>query len=111
MVLMLVLGLLAAYFAISALNRSSINERNRLSANTLAQAKDALIGFAAAYRDNAPTHANQVFGYLPCPDMTNSGTASASPTCPAQDISATGRLPWNTLGLPALRESAGECLW
>ena len=111
LVLMLVLGLLAAYFAISALNRSSINERNRLSANTLAQAKDALIGFAAAYRDNAPTHANQVFGYLPCPDMTNSGTASASPTCPAQDISATGRLPWNTLGLPALRESAGECLW
>ena len=97
LVLMLVLGLLAAYFAVSALNRASQNERVRINANVMAQAKDALLGFAATYRDS---HANQVFGYLPCADLDNNGAAgvggiaSVAPSCPNQDISAVGRLPW-----------------
>ncbi len=118
LVLMMILGLLAAYFAISALNGGSQNERNRVNTKAMAQAKEALIGFAATYRD---THPNvlldhvEVFGYLPCPDIDNllatNGVASVSPSCPNQNISTTGRLPWNTLGIPALRDNAGECLW
>lgn len=103
LVILLIVGALGAYFAISALNSQS--ERDQQTAHTLAQAKEALIGFAVTYRD---LHPNQVFGLLPCPGNGN-GTAGA--TCLARDVTAAGRLPWNTLGLPALRDSSAECLW
>ncbi|MGE5385607.1 MAG: hypothetical protein ACM3SV_06955 [Betaproteobacteria bacterium] len=105
LVILLIVGALAAYFAISALN-SGQAERDQQTANTLAKAKEALIGFAATYRD---LHANQVFGYLPCPDAANAGTAPGA--CGAASVSEVGHLPWNTLGLPPLRDSGGECLW
>lgn len=73
----------------------------------LAQAKDALIGYAAA--DNRP-------GSLPCPDINNKGSAgSPFPTdCPGYVAGSSvyvGRLPWRTLGLPDLRDGNGERLW
>ncbi len=105
LVILLIVGALAAYFALSALN-SGQAERDQQTANTLAKAKEALIGFAATYRD---FHASQVFGFLPCPDTTNTGTAPGA--CGAANVSQAGRLPWNTLGLPPLRDSGGECLW
>ena len=106
LVLMLILGLIAAFFAINTFNRSSLNERNRIAANTLAQAKEALIGYAATYRDG---HTDQAFGFLPCPDTNTDGSPELS--CGDRDASRLGRLPWKTLGLPALRDNAGECLW
>lgn len=106
MVLMLALGLLAAYFGVSALNRSTRNERNRVNAAAFAQARDALIGSAVTYRDS---HAGEGFGFLLCPDATNNGITALS--CGAQDVSVYGRLPWRTLGLPPLRDHGGECLW
>jgi hypothetical protein len=72
----------------------------------MAQAKAALIGYAATYRD---THSGEPFGLLPCPDTDNDGVAEAS--CGSADVSVIGRLPWKTLGLPPLRDAAGECLW
>jgi hypothetical protein len=110
MILLLIAGVLGAFFAMHALNSNT--ERDKVTAAVLAQAKDALLGYAVTYRDN---HANEMFGYLPCPDIDNAtatpGQADADAACSGKDISTLRRLPWSTLGLPPLRDSAGECLW
>ncbi len=72
----------------------------------LAEAKAALIGYAATYRDRKTDSA---FGYLPCPDTNNSGFETAN--CGTAGETAIGRLPYKTLGLPPLHDSSGECLW
>ncbi len=82
------------------------SERARITHDALAQAKAALIGYAATYRD---VHPDKSFGYLPCPDTNNDGNAEAS--CGTTDVSMIGRLPWKTLGLPPLHDANGECLW
>lgn len=110
MLVIMVMGALT--FLISSLNTSALeNARQETTAAALAQAKSALIGYAITYGD---THAGQVHGYLPCPDPN--GTAGAngegsSETCDNKNISAIGRLPWKTLGLPPLHDGNGECLW
>ncbi len=87
------------------------NARQEKTTAALAQAKDALIGYAITYGD---THSGETHGYLPCPDMN--GEAGGNPegsseTCGTTDADTLGRLPWKTLGLPVLRDDAGECLW
>jgi len=107
LIMLTIIGLGAAFLLVSALNKANQKiERDKITSATLAQAKDALIGYAATYRD---THPNEVFGYLPCPDTNNDGQSEA--TCGAADVSTIGRLPWKSLSLPALRDSGGECLW
>ncbi|SDH85520.1 hypothetical protein [Propionivibrio dicarboxylicus] len=80
--------------------------RHQTTEEVLAQAREALLGFAATYRD---THAEQSFGYLPCPNLDNDGISSLS--CGLAQVSALGRLPWKSLDLPNYRDSTGECLW
>jgi hypothetical protein len=75
--------------------------RDKTTAAALAQARDALIGYAAG-------HATQP-GVLPCPDSDNDGSADSP--CGALGVTAIGRLPWKTLGLENLRDGAAECLW
>lgn len=85
--------------------------RARRTEASLAQAKEALIFYAASYAD---THPGEVPGYLPCPDngTTGEGTAATSSSaCALKDVTALGRLPWKTLGLSDLRDGNGECLW
>ncbi|MDD5058549.1 MAG: hypothetical protein PHQ60_11815 [Sideroxydans sp.] len=98
-----------AFVIIKALNSSTEAGRNEANAAVLAQAKQALIGFAATYKENPNHQSDEAYGYLPCPDVTNDGIAD--PPCGNQDVSVIGRLPWKTLGLPPLRDSTGECLW
>ncbi len=74
----------------------------------MAQAREALIGYAATYRD---LHPNQVFGYLPCPDRGTGVEGQAQSACGGADVTVIGRLPWKTLDLPPLRDASGECLW
>lgn len=76
------------------------------TARVLGIARDALIGFAATYRNKE--HPNADFGYLPCPDLNGDGS---SETCGTKDQTSVGRLPYLTLNLPDLRDGAGECLW
>src|SRR5262245_10615806 len=71
------------------------------TAAALAKAKEALIGYAAS-DPNRP-------GVLPCPDTDDDGSADSP--CGALGVTAIGRLPWRTLGLPDLRDGYGECLW
>lgn len=108
MLLLLLVSVGALAVFVTGLNRATQQlERDRITTAALAQAKEALIGWAATYRDNS--HPNEIFGYLPCPDADNDGFAE--PSCDSKDVSVIGRLPWKTLGLPPLRDGAGECLW
>ena len=80
--------------------------QDRATTDVLAQAKQALIGYAAQYPDRP--------GALPCPDNDNNGWADDQQvpnTDCNQSNERVGRLPWKTLGLPDLRDSAGERLW
>ncbi len=100
--ILVLLGLIAGVLAVgftSDLARQ--NNKEQQTVDALAKAKEALIGYAA----NDP---NQP-GVLPCPDSNNDGRADSP--CGATGVTAIGRLPWKTLGLPDLRDGSGECLW
>lgn len=90
------------------------NERQAKTSTALAQAKDALIGYAITYGD---THIGEVHGYLPCPDIDgkdisgNPAEGSAKANCGNKNVSQIGRLPWRTLNLAPLRDGDSECLW
>lgn len=107
MVMLILLGLAVALL-VSALKSNPQIERDKITADALAKAKDALIGYAATYGDR---NDKRVFGHLPCPDLGTGTEGSEAPSCSEKDISALGRLPWKSLGLPPLRDSSGECLW
>ncbi len=101
-VMVVIMAVGSAAFLVNSLNSAGLKiKRDEITAAALAQAKDALIGQAVTYNDYP--------GSLPCPDTDDDGTSDAGGTtgCP-QYI---GRLPWKTLGLPDLRDAAGERLW
>jgi len=104
----------ASSVAVKALNNGNSQiARDKLTAAALAQAKEALIGYAITYAENHPD-SPQVLGYLPCPDTSGTdigGEGAAASVCGAQDANAIGKLPWKTLDLPPLRGGDGECLW
>lgn len=77
------------------------------SLEALAQARNALIGYAISYEER---HPGEGYGFLPCPDSGNDGSTPIG-ACGARGVAAIGRLPWRTLGLPDLRDGWGECLW
>lgn len=84
--------------------------RARITERALAQAREALIAYAAG-RPITPAVGP---GYLPCPDLDGDGWAEA--TCGSLDGASgqaqrLGRLPWKTLGLPMLTDGDGERLW
>ena len=102
MVMLVIMIVGTAVILVSSLASSAIKiERDKTTANALAQAKEALIGRALA-DGNRP-------GSLPCPDTDDDG--SAEPLSGDECPNYTGRLPWRTLRLPDLRDGAGERLW
>jgi hypothetical protein len=109
---MTVLLVAGTYLFVSStdISRNTV-EREKITARALAQAKDALIGYAITYAD---MHAGNVGGYLPCPDLSGTdigGEGAAAGVCRSKNVSQIGRLPWKTLDLPVLRDGSGECLW
>ena len=87
------------------------SRRQQKTDAALTAAKEALIGYAVS-RDLSSGSARP--GDLPCPDTTNSGNRGAS--CGNQlgttgQAARLGRLPWRSLGLPELKDGAGETLW
>jgi len=122
LILLAILSTAIIYAIVAGLNHSAgdlARARDLKTYAALAQAKAALIAYAVTYKD---THDNPPFsytvpGYLPCPDLGSSiseGVAAANcTTSPSSTwlVSVMGRLPWKTLGLDALKDSSGECLW
>ena len=112
MLLMLLLGVGALAVFVSGLNRATSQlERDRITNVALAQAKEALIGYAASV-DLSSSGARP--GDLPCPDTNNDGVAETlcgnASGSTGQSLRL-GRLPWKTLNLPDLRDGYGERLW
>jgi type II secretory pathway pseudopilin PulG len=114
MLVIMVMGLVA--FFVSSLGSSALQlKRDEVTGQALAQAKEALIGYAVTYGD---VHSGQMYGYLPLPDLgsTRNGTpeegnASGTFVGNTKNLTVIGRLPWRKLGLLPLRDSQGECLW
>jgi hypothetical protein len=79
-------------------------DRDAQTALALGQARDALIGRAAA-DENRP-------GSLPCPDVNNDGDSKLLDDWDGSICTSyIGRLPWKYLDLPDLRDGNGERLW
>lgn len=74
-------------------------------------ARAALIDYAALRVDSGDGLASA----LPCPDIDESGgfaDGEAHDTaCGAAGVTVIGRLPWKTLGVPALKDAGAACLW
>ncbi len=107
----LLLFALIAIVSLSALLLAGLNSKGpespqAKSLGVLQTAREALIGYALSFAD---LNANRLPGYMPCPDTDGDGVADVP--CGNPGESAIGRLPWQTLGLPPLRDSTGECLW
>jgi len=111
-VLFLVIG--SSFMLLKGLNASPGTlraYRQQYDAKVLAQGKQALLGYAAAYPELTPaTPPNRGPGRLPCPDRDNDGDINAG-TCSIGAGSSVGRLPWLSLGLPPLIDSSGQRLW
>lgn len=86
-----------------------------VAAGALAAARDALLGYAAAYPDRAGVNnPNAGPGLLPCPDTrldANDVAGQADSPCALSSGTETGLLPWRTLDLPELRDGAGAPIW
>lgn len=109
MVVILVIGITTFY--VNALSATAIqNGKDKITALSLAQARDALIGYSVSVKLDSGSDRP---GHLPCPDIDNDGSSDT----PCGDASGSnqslrlGRLPWRTLNLPDLRDGSGERLW
>ena len=119
LVLLALVSMGVIFALVAGLNRSAASlaqVRAQKTTTALALAKEALIAYAVTYKDTHDDPGGGTYtvpGYLPCPDM---GPASnlegqAAPNCGSSLVSVIGRLPWNSLGLDALKGGSGECLW
>ena len=103
----LILVMMLAIAAVSFIVIAAPGESNQLAAaqktaQALAAARDALIGFAASVPDSDRP------GDLPCP-ATSYATGDAGSSCDTA-ASRIGYLPWRKLGLPDLRDGSGAPL-
>jgi len=108
LVLMLILIVGSSFFLATKLNVNLLLSRqSEQTGLALSAAKDALIGYAVSYPDKV----NPSFGpgYLPCPDITNDGSAGGS--CSLNGNTSIGRFPYKTLETKDLRDDHGERLW
>jgi hypothetical protein len=110
-------ALITAFLIASGLNRSAAdvsNERDARNMKALAQAKAALIAYAAdtdgwqAFK----LLANDQPGALPCPTiLADDGSADCAGPGISPNTSLIGRLPWQHMGAEDLRDATGERLW
>ena len=110
MLLLLVLGG-TVLFSRNLFSQLPSASRARANAEALAEAKEALLGYATTWD---ATHPGEL-GFLPCPDLDATGLTGEGEAheliCGLQYQSMLGRFPWRTLGLDPGRTHGGECLW
>jgi hypothetical protein len=111
MLVILVVG--ALYFLVDRSQSGRLQtDRDRLAAEAVAQAKESIIGDAVS--ESAVASA----GYLRLPDLgfaigstPSEGSSAPNFSGNNKDYSIVGKLPWKSLGIAALRDRQGECLW
>jgi hypothetical protein len=107
------------YFFISNLSPEFLRNRaQQQTGDSLAQAREALIGYAIRFRDEqlAQGSGGLVYGYLPMPDLgtsrnnnagcTEEGCEAANFAGNAANITVIGRFPWRSLGTGPLRDAS-----
>jgi len=113
MVMLVILILGASAMLLSSLSSTTLHiERDKITANALAQAKEALIGYAINSENAGNTTARP--GNFPCPDRDAPGATGygdQQPSCSSGGGTTIGRLPWKTLGITELVDGNGEPLW
>lgn len=109
----ILLATAAATVTVKALKHRSGNiqiSRDKITADALAQARDALIGRTVSQ----PSVVTQT-GYLNLPDlgpdMNPDGNATSNFSGNNKDYSVIGKVPWKSLGISPSRDGQGECLW
>lgn len=108
MLVILIAG--ATAMLLHTLNSTTLRlERDKVTADALAQAKEALISYAVSSDNSGSASARP--GNFPCPDKhapntVNYGTESSP--CSAGDL---GRVPWKTLCIAQPVDGSGESLW
>lgn len=112
LIMMLVVLVAISAILVGRLNSANLSAmRSAKSTAALADAREALLDFAA-------TEPNRVPGApvrLPCPDLDASGGfadgVAHTSACGTRGVSVIGRLPWQTLGMRPPKDSASACLW
>ena len=117
LILLAIVGMAVIFALVAGLNKSAndlARARDLKTYAALAQAKAALIAYAVTYKDTHDNPGSNIYyvpGYLPCPDQGTGTEGAAAGSCGASLVSAVGKLPWKTLGLDAIRDGSGQCLW
>jgi len=112
LVIMLGVILATATVLVVTVNVDAIQARRQAtSLDALGEARDALLDYALV---SPQLTANGSPG-LPCPDIDGTGPfpegEAHTTACGASGETMIGRLPWRTLGVPALKDGSSECLW
>ena len=107
LVMMLVVLAAATAILVNRLNAANLaSSRASMSSAALAEARDALLAYAATEPDRVPGAPVR----LPCPDLDASGGLldgeAHADACGAESANVLGRLPWRTLGLSAPKDAA-----
>jgi hypothetical protein len=111
LIMVMIIALGASWLLVTSLSEHSNRTAadREYNARVLAEAKAALVGWIAT---NALEATERNPGRLPCPqawgDVGSSNEGRAAGNCVQPAI---GWLPWKTLGLPPMRDAAGEQLW
>jgi len=114
--LVIVFIMTGAVFIITnfSIDKSRENQHQNTT-KALVRAKEALIAFAVTYHDTNTAGGNPRAGFmgvLPCPETAGSVSEGTSiGNCGAQGTNFLGRLPWRTVGVDAIKDSSGACLW
>ena len=113
--LLILVTLAAGWLATALATRARLEgRRDAVTQEALAEAREALLGYAVRYPDVPGVAATGGPGRLPCPDLRNDPgepAGSADAPCALRTGTALGRLPWHTLGLPDLRDGSGAPLF
>ena len=114
-VILVALAAITYYFATISPTELKIDQQQQTRL-TLKQAKQALIAYAITHSDQSGDASD--FGKLPCPDFDpkpSEGVAEALGACgtgtDASKAVQIGYLPWRSLGIDALKDSSGTCLF
>jgi len=112
LLLMLAVIITITTVLVVALDTDRLQTRKQVDSRAmLARAREALLDYAVLQ----PYAASGQSFSLPCPDLDGSGGylegEAHTGNCGADGQTMIGRLPWRTLGLPALKDAGAECLW